>query len=269
MPTLITSLQNRRVKDAVKLRQSRSRRRQGRLIIDGLRELMHAVNAGVEITEVYLCPEWCTSDVTRELPLRLTEIGAERFDVSPGVMAKLGYGARRDGVVGVARTPQPTLADLRLPSQPFLVVLEGVEKPGNVGAVIRTADAAGADAMVVCNGGTDLFNPNAIRASLGTIFSLPVVSATTADTVAWLANREVKTLVARVDAKADYTRVNYAGPLAIVLGNEATGLSDAWQGDRVTTIRLPMRGAADSLNVSAAAAVLLYEAQRQRFLTEI
>lgn len=260
----ITSLQNQRVKNAVKLRQSRDRRKQGRIIIDGLREITCAVESGVELTEAFVCSAHCHSDVAKRLVGCMARRNAEVIEVSPTVMDKLAFGHRRDGIVAVARTPTTTLAELRLPARPLIVVLEAVEKPGNVGAVVRTADGAGADAVVICDGGTDLFNPNAIRASLGTIFSRPVATATTEETVPWITRLADRVLVARVDASVDYAEVDYAGAVAIVLGSEATGLTDAWRGDKIVGIRLPMHGTADSLNVSSTAAVLLYEAQRVR-----
>jgi TrmH family RNA methyltransferase len=155
------------------------------------------------------------------------------------------------------------LADLQLPATPLVVVTEDVEKPGNVGAILRSADAVGADAVITA-GGTDLFNPNVIRASVGTVFSVPVASAPAAEVAAWLRDRGIRIVASRVDAAALHVEADLTGPLAIVMGSEASGLSDAWRGPDVEGIRLPMLGAADSLNVSAAAAVLLYEAWRQR-----
>jgi TrmH family RNA methyltransferase len=163
----------------------------------------------------------------------------------------------------VARPPQTTLDDLRLPACPLVAVLEGVEKPGNVGAVLRSADAAGVSALIVADGGTDLYNPNTIRASLGTIFSMPVRAAPAPNVRDWLSSRQIPIFAARVDATTSYTDVDFTGPAAIVLGSEAAGLSQVWTAG-VTPIRLPMHGAADSLNVSATAAVLFYEVLRQR-----
>jgi TrmH family RNA methyltransferase len=164
----------------------------------------------------------------------------------------------------VVATPGGSLADLVPPDDPLVVVAEGIEKPGNLGAVIRTADGAGASAVIAADPRTDLFNPNAIRASLGTIFALPVVVASTPDTLAWLLGHGIRPVAARVDAPANYTDVDLRGPLAIVLGSEAGGLSATWTDPRVIPVAIPMRGMADSLNVSIAAAVLLYEARRQR-----
>jgi TrmH family RNA methyltransferase len=146
----------------------------------------------------------------------------------------------------------------------LVAVLEGVEKPGNLGAVLRSADAAGVSAVIVADGRTDLYNPNAIRASLGTIFTMPLCEAAGGDVLAWLRERRFSILAARVNGAVPYTAVDYRGPTAIVLGSEAAGLSSIWTGDDIQAVRLPMLGAADSLNVSTAAAVLFYEALRQR-----
>jgi TrmH family RNA methyltransferase len=156
------------------------------------------------------------------------------------------------------------LPDITLPDNPLIVVIEGVEKPGNLGAILRTADGAGAHAVIAADARTDIFNPSAIRASLGTIFGHPVVSSTTPDALAWLTARGVRPIAARVDATTDYADADLRGAVAIVLGSEADGLTGVWSDPRVSAVRIPMRGLADSLNVSVAAAVLLYEAVRQR-----
>ena len=184
MSKTITSLRNQRVKDAIKLRDRRGRQRQRRIVIDGTRELMCAVESQVDLTELFVCRELCDGNSADEFLKRVAQTGTDVIQVSPDVFAKLAFGQRAAGVLGVARTPQRTLADLKLPELPLLVVLEEVEKPGNVGAVVRSADGAGATAVVVADGNTDLYNPNTIRASLGTIFTLPVVAASTAETIA-------------------------------------------------------------------------------------
>jgi len=263
MPT-ITSLQNPHVKAAVRLRDRRHRRKQGRIRIDGARELGRAIQAGVPIAEAFVCEPLCQSDEVQRVLAGLRNSGAEILAVSKTVFDKLAFGDRADGVLGVAPTPRPTLADLALSDDPLVAVLEGVEKPGNVGAVLRTGDAAGLSALIVADGRTDLYNPNAIRASLGTIFTLPVCTATAQETLDWLRQQGLAIFAARVDGSALYTEVDLRRPAAIVLGGEAEGLTDLWTGAGVTAIRLPMLGAADSLNVSATAAVLFYEALRQR-----
>ncbi|MCY2990359.1 MAG: RNA methyltransferase [Planctomycetota bacterium] len=263
MSLTITSLQNPRVKSAIELRRRRGRDQQDRVLIDGVREIHRALQAGVEFVEIFACPEQCD-----ELGQRLLDDcdrqSIERVKVTAAVFEKLAFGNRAEGVIAVARIRPKSLADIRLPPSALVVVLEGLEKPGNVGAVLRTADAAGVTAVVVADGGTDLYNPNLIRASLGAIFTVPVCAVTSEAVLAWLHGHGLKIFAARVDAAVDYTAVSYRGPCALVLGSEAWGLSKAWQGAAITAIRLPMLGVVDSLNVSTTAAVLCYEAVRQR-----
>ena len=259
----ITSAQNPRVKNAVRLRDGRRRRAQGRILIDGVREIERAVAAGVALSEVFVCPGVCTAEAAA-LVERLPAAGPELFEVTESVFLKLAFGRRAEGVLAVAEAPAAGLATLRPPENALVAVLEGIEKPGNVGAVLRSADGAGLDAVVAADPRTDLFNPNAIRASLGTIFTLPVREAAGPEALAWLREHGLRVVAARVDGSVPYTEVDYRRPTAIVLGSEAEGLSPLWQGDGMTAVRLPMLGAADSLNVSAAAAILFYEARRQR-----
>jgi TrmH family RNA methyltransferase len=263
--TMITSLQNPRVKEALGLRDGRQRRRQGRFLIDGVREISRAIDAGIELEEAFVCPALCGGEEAgcAALLRRLATMPLRRVEVSSAVFERLAFGQRTEGIVAVARPPRTTLDDLRLSACPLVAVLEGVEKPGNIGAIVRSADCAGVSALIVADGGTDLYNPNTIRASLGTIFSLSVCTAAAPAVRDWLASRRIPIFAARVDASVVYTAVDFSGPAAIVLGSEAAGLSSVWT-DGVTPIRLPMRGAADSLNVSATAAVLFYEALRQR-----
>jgi TrmH family RNA methyltransferase len=260
----ITSVQNPRVKAAVRLRDHRHRQKQGRIRIDGVRELLRALEAGVPLAEVFVCEPLCRSDEARRVLAALRSSGADILEVTEAVFDKLAFGDRADGVVGIAAMPRPTLLDLTLVANPLVAVLEGVEKPGNVGAVLRTGDAAGLSALIVADGRTDLFNPNAIRASLGTIFTVPVCTATARETLDWLRGHDLAIHAARVNGSVLYTEADYTRPTAIILGSEAEGLTAVWTGDDVTSIRLPMLGTADSLNVAATAAVLFYEALRQR-----
>jgi TrmH family RNA methyltransferase len=179
-------------------------------------------------------------------------------------MQRLCFGERAEGLLAVGVTPPRPLDELKLPERPLVAVLEGIEKPGNVGAILRSADGAGVDAMIVADPATDLFNPHAIRASLGTVFTVPTAAASSAEAAAWLRARRLPIFAARVEAAVPYAQVDFCRGAAIVLGSEAAGLSGVWSGTDVTAVSLPMRGAADSLNVSAAAAVLFYEALRQR-----
>jgi TrmH family RNA methyltransferase len=260
----ITSRQNPRVKEASQLRSGRGRQRQGRFLIDGVREIGRAIAAGVRCVEAFVCDELCMSPECRNALKAVESSGAEIFSVTPPVYAKLAFGEREDGIVVVAQATSQRLADLQLPHKPFVAVLEGVEKPGNLGAILRSADAAGVDAVISADGRTDLYNPNAIRASLGTVFRPDVCEATTAETLAWLREHSIAIFTARPDADQLYTEVDMRNATAIVLGSEAAGLSPAWSGPEMNAVRLPMQGIADSLNVSTTAAVLFYEALRQR-----
>jgi TrmH family RNA methyltransferase len=260
----ITSLQNPRVKDALRLRDRRHREKRGNILIDGARELDRAIQGRVRLREVFVCEPLCGSPDARRVLEWLPRSGVEVLHVAETVFAKLTFGQRAEGVLGVAEMPVCALDQLTLPDNPRVAVLEGVEKPGNVGAVLRSADGAGISAVIVADGRTDLYNPNAIRASMGTIFTLPVCATTAALALDWLRHRGMAICAAIVQGSLPYDEVDYRGPTAIVLGNEAHGLSQTWHTPGVTTVRLPMCGAADSLNVSATAAVLFYESLRQR-----
>ncbi len=263
----ITSLSNQLVKDAIKLRDHRQRAKQGRFFIDGAREMLQAIQGGVNFLEIFICEPLCASSEAQRVFEQSDHLNATIWHVTPEVFEKLAFGNRREGVLAIAETPRYTIDQLVLSDQALIAVLEGLEKPGNVGAVIRSADAAGISAVVVAGPHTDLYNPNCIRASLGTIFTKPVCEATTPDTIRWLQQRGCKIFAARLDSTRNYTDADYRGNTAIVLGSEASGLSAEWQAADVIPIKLPMLGTADSLNVSATAAVLFYEALRQRAST--
>jgi TrmH family RNA methyltransferase len=260
----ITSLTNARVKAAVRLRDRRERDATGLTIVDGPRELLRGLDGDVAVEEAFLCPDLIRSADAEEAAARLRATGAPVHEVSEAVLAKVGFGDRSDGVVAIVRAPAVGLDRLTLPADPLVVVVESVEKPGNLGAILRSADGAGADAVIAADPRTDLFNPNAIRSSLGTIFSVAIAAAPTAETLAWLAAHAIQPVATRVDGSLLYTDVDLRGPVAIVMGSETGGLSETWEDGRVTAVRIPMHGAADSLNVSVAAAILLYEARRQR-----
>lgn len=267
---MITSRKNPRLKAAADLRESRERRRQSRFIIDGARETLRAIRSGIEIEALFVCRDWCNSEVAAEV-LRLVSSNIDKFrgevlEVAAEVFPALAFGDRQDGIVAIAVTPRLSLADLKLSSQPLVGVIAGIEKPGNVGAVLRSADGSGLDALIVAGGNTDLYNPNTIRASLGTIFSVPVVSASEAETLAWLRSQKLKIVAAILgDGSREYTAVDFRQSTAIVLGSEAEGLGSLWRDQSdIQAIAIPMRGIADSLNISNAAAVLFYETLRQR-----
>ena len=262
----ITSLTNPRIKAAVRLRDRRERESTGRTIVDGAREILRALDAGVRVETAFIAPDLLRTAEAEAVAGRLA-YRPGTVEVSPAVLAKVAFGERSDGIVCVVEAPDRALGDLTLPDDPLVVVIEAVEKPGNLGAVLRTADAAGADAVIAADPRTDLYNPNAIRASLGTIFTVPVASAASADVLRWLLERGVRPVAAVVDAGVAYTDADLRGPVAIILGSEAEGLTAAWRDPRVEPVSIPMRGVADSLNVSIAAAVVLFEALRQRTVT--
>jgi RNA methyltransferase, TrmH family len=262
----ITSAKNPHVRAAAALRDRRERDAAGLTLVDGARELGRALAGGAEVVEVFVDED----RLGYEGAVAVDEArrrGAAIVAVSGPVLDRLAYGDRAEGLVAVVRIPDLALTGLRLPAAALVVVLEGVEKPGNLGAVLRTADAAAADAVIAADPRTDLFNPNAIRASLGTIFAVQLAAGPSAVVREDLAGRGLQLLAARVDAEALYTDVDLRAPIAIVLGSEAGGLTGAWSGPGVLPVRLPMLGLADSLNVSITAAIILYEARRQRGLS--
>lgn len=263
---ILTSAANPRVKAAMALRERRDRDRTGLTLIDGARELRRALEAGVTVQEAFIRESLLAGADARSVLDRLEAEGTPVHAVSETVHNRLSFGDRADGIVAVVRIPPLDLADLALPVEPLVVVIEGVEKPGNVGAVLRSADGAGADAVIAADARTDLFNPNTIRASSGVVFSIPVAAASSDAALTWLRGRGLRIVTARVDADRLYTDTDLTGPLAIVLGAEAQGLSTAWAGPGFEAVSLPMLGTADSLNISATAAILLYEARRQRGL---
>jgi TrmH family RNA methyltransferase len=262
---VIDSPANPLVRTALALRERRAREQSGLTLVDGAREARRAVDAGVPVESAFACEELITSEDARSAlaTLRATGRADVIVEVSPRAFEKLAYGDRADGIVLVVRPTLRSLESLELGPSPIVVVTEDVEKPGNLGAILRSVDGAGANAVIAV-GGTDLFNPNVIRASVGTVFSVPIASASATDTLAWLQAGGFRVLAARTDAQRLYVDADLRGALAIALGSERLGLSSEWRRADVEGVCLPMAGIADSLNVSVAAAVLLYEAWRQR-----
>jgi TrmH family RNA methyltransferase len=251
----ITSLQNERVKRIIKLqRKASARRAEGLTVIEGAREVSRAIENGWQPAELWFCPA-----LVAEKPG-----DGEWFQCSREVFEKMSYREGPDGILAVGPLVGKTLAELELPENPLILVAEGLEKPGNLGALLRTADGAGADAVIVCDSATDLNNPNVIRASIGTLFYLPVAEATSEETVAFLKGKGIKILSAVPDAEAVYTDVDLRVPVAIVVGAEDKGLSSIWKSGADLNVKIPMLGKNDSLNVSVSAAILLYETVRQR-----
>ena len=260
----LASPSNPRIKAAARLRDRRERDATGLTLVDGARELRRALDAGVAVVEAFVCEPLLAGADARAVLDALRRRDVPITTTTEPAFAKLAFGDRSEGLVAVVRAPSLALQDLVVPAEPLIVVIEGVEKPGNVGAVLRSADGAGVDAVIAASPRTDLANPNVIRASAGTIFSVPMAAAPTAEVRRWLVDQRIRIVAARVDGAIDYTAVDLTGAVAIVVGSEAEGLTGAWSGADVVTIRLPMLGVADSLNVSVSAAILAYEARRQR-----
>lgn len=266
MPDFITSPQNPRIKNLLKLQQKSSERRaQGLTIIEGLRELTIAHGAGVVVPALFLCAELAGAERQQQLRDLFGRSTTEWFEVSKAVFEKVAYREGSDGVLALAQPPKRTLDALPLPAAPLLLVLEAVEKPGNLGAILRTADAAQATAVIVCDPRTDLFNPNAIRSSIGCSFTVPTIATTRDELLAWCRHHGIRTYAAALTEHAvPYTTCDFRGPTALVMGTEADGLTPALLQACDQTIIIPMRGAIDSLNVSTATAILTFEAVRQR-----
>ena len=256
----ITSGQNPKIKELLALQEkSRLRRERGLFVVEGRREIGHCAAAGLRFRCAFVCPDIFGEEAVPPLP-----DGVQVFEVSRAVYQKIAYREGTEGIVAEVEMPDRSLDALTVGPAPLVVVLEGVEKPGNLGAVLRSADAAGADAVIICDSGTDLYNPNLIRASIGAVFTRKVVTATSAEAVAWLRERGIRIFTAQLQDSSLYYETDFRGPSAIVMGTESTGLTDLWREAADAHIRIPMLGSLDSLNVSVSAAILLFEAVRQR-----
>lgn len=247
----------------MKLSDRRGRQQQKRFLIDGLRETRYAIQSGIEVEALFVASPLPSEqqDAVRDL---LHSITGPSYLLASDLFQRLSYGQRNSHVIAVAQEPNRSLSNLQLGSPAFVVVVEGVEKPGNLGAIARTVDAVGADALILADCLADAQNPNAIRASMGTILSQKVVACETATLIPWLREKNIRVCAAWVEDSTSYHNVDFRESVAIVLGSEAYGLTSAWNENEMQKISLPMHGTADSLNVSTTAAVLLYEVWRQR-----
>ena len=257
----ITSLQNGKVKEAVALRDRREREKTGFFLIEGYRELKRALDAGRKIETLFICPELFLGENEREL---IEKADGQILSCSKEVFAKISYRDRPDGLIAIAKQLHLSLSDLKLGAVPFLLIAESIEKPGNLGTILRSADAAGVDAVIVCDPTTDIHNPNVVRSSVGTLFTLPVLEADGEETLAFMKERHIALVAATPRGKMEFTQADLTVPLAIVVGSEQYGLSENWMKEAELAVRIPMFGAADSLNVASATTLLLYEVLRQR-----
>lgn len=256
----ITSLHNPTVKNLVKLRQRRERDRQKLLLIDGARALRLALHNAFPVSTIYIAAD--VAQTHADLLQRARAAGVTLQTVTATVFHKIGYGDNPDGVLGVASQPSASLTALPTPALPLYLVAEGLEKPGNLGAILRSADAAGVTGVIVCDSQTDVWNPNVVRASQGAFCTVPIALASAPEVLDWLRQHHLQILVAVPSATRLYTASDLRRPSALVVGAEHTGLRPTWH--RETPIRIPMAGQVDALNVAQAASILLFEAVRQR-----
>ncbi len=260
----IESPQNPRVKAAVKLRKSKARKETGQTLVEGYREILRATASDWTFNELYFCPELFLDPKAAELVSNIRNDGTPVFQCSETAFQKMSYRDTPDGLLALSPLVGKTLAELELPDNALLLIAEDLEKPGNLGTILRTADATGVDAVIVCGHKTDINNPNVIRASIGTLFFMPIAEASTEETLHWLGKQGIQSIAALPDAKQEYTETDMRGGTAIVVGSENEGLTKEWVEGSDLHIRIPMLGKNDSLNVSTASAILLYEAMRQR-----
>ncbi|HEY1835795.1 MAG TPA: RNA methyltransferase [Candidatus Saccharimonadales bacterium] len=264
MDKLITSTQNPRIKALAKLRKRSQRDEQNLFITEGYRPITRALAAGFKFAELYYAPAWFLGTNEQAVLQQAQQADAELVEISKEAFAKVAYRERPEGLLAIGAQWHTKLEDLKLSKNPFVIVVEAIEKPGNLGTILRSADATGAEAVIVCDAVTDLFNPNVVRASTGVLFTVPAVITDSASTIAFLRQKHIKTLAATPAAEKLYTETDMTSPIAIVMGNEQFGLSNTWLDQCDLPFRLPMAGIADSLNVSAATVVLAYEVIRQR-----
>ena len=260
----ISSLQNPRIKQLVKLRDRRPRDDAGVFLVEGYREVRRALEKKVAVQELYFSPAWFLGENEPALLAQAEAAGAQLFELSKEAFAKVAYRERPDGLLAVAPQWRRSLGALALPAAALLLVVEAIEKPGNLGTILRSADAAGCDAVIVCDPVTDIFNPNVVRASTGVLFSVPLVVEESARVLAWLQEKKIRMVATTPAAEKIYSDADLRGPLAIVMGSEQHGLSDFWLKNCDLPVRIPMAGQADSLNVAMATIVTLFEAVRQR-----
>ncbi|HSX03864.1 MAG TPA: RNA methyltransferase [Rhabdochlamydiaceae bacterium] len=264
---LLSSAQNPKIKTIAKLKERRQRDETGQFLIEGYRELKRAAQSGVEIQMLLICPKLFLGENEETLIQQIDKNKAEIFECPPHLFEKLSYRDRPDGLIAIARQMQFSFDKLQSKKEPFVLIAEGIEKPGNLGSILRSADASGADGVIVCDRCTDIYNPNVVRASVGTLFTLPVIEASSEETLLWLQKKQIKVTAATPSAHIEFTEANFKGPIAVVVGTEQLGLTDFWMKAADIRVRIPMKGAADSLNVAAATTLLLYEVLRQRNLS--
>ena len=256
----ITSQQNPKIKNVLALEKARERKEQNVFVLEGIKELSLAIEGGYAINTVFFCPQI----VPAEKVVKIVKDENLLIPVQQSVFEKIAYRDSTGGIIAIIQQKQHTLENIKLRKNPLVLILESVEKPGNLGAVLRTADAANIDAVIICDPQTDFYNPNVIRSSVGCIFTTQIASSTSHETIAWLSKHEIKIFATSLESSTPYHKMDFTQPSAIIMGTESTGLSEIWIRVATNSVIIPMSGKIDSMNVSNAAAVIVFEACRQR-----
>jgi len=264
----IISLQNPKIKNLVKLRNRRERDKQGVFLIEGYRSVQRALDNGIKINEFYFCEELFLGENEGALIAQIKRDCSEIFSVAKSAFQKIAYRDRPEGLLAVSSQFHKTLDQLPLNKIPFFLVAESIEKPGNLGTILRTADGAGVDGLILCDKCTDIFNPNVVRSSTGALFTVPIAETSGKEAITWLKDNKISILSATPHTDKIYSKVDMTCPLAVVVGSEQNGLTEQWLKAADIPIKIPMTGKMDSLNVSVATALLLYEVLRQRTLNK-
>lgn len=261
----ITSLQNPKIKQALDLRDRKHRDESGLFLIEGYREILRASSHGWKMKTLFFCRDLFLGENEECLIQEIAALGTSVYSCSEKAFAKISYRDRPDGLLAIAPKREMPLHQLKAKNDtPFYVIAEAIEKPGNLGTILRSCDAAGADGLILCDRCTDLYNPNVVRASVGTLFTVPSLEADGQKALSWLKEQKIAILAATPHAEKTFTEVDLTGPIAIAVGTEQLGLSDRWMNEADIQVKIPMHGDADSLNVAMATTLLLYEARRQR-----
>ena len=264
MQNKITSPTNPHIKEIVRLKEGSERKKRGLILVEGHREIALALKNGFELVETLICRELIKKEDQEEVYRQIVLKNKPLWELPAKVYEKVSYGERQEGLLAVFKFKSAKLEDLKTKSNSLFVVIEEVEKPGNLGAILRSADSAGVDGIIVCDQKTEIYNSNAIRSSIGTIFSVPIVISTKEDALKFLKSKGIQSLAATPQASINYSQPDLKKPSAFILGSEQKGLSEFWLKNAGLKIKIPMKGQADSLNVSVSTAILLYECQRQR-----
>ncbi len=261
---LLTSLQNPKIKYAKKLRNRRFREKENKTILEGYRELSRSFEYGMQIEECFYCPEMYLGENEDSLIQNFIKNDIKVYEVPSHILEKIAYRDKPEGLIAIAKTQKHSLEDIPIKKNGLYLIVEGIEKPGNLGSLLRSADAAGADGLIICNKCTDIYNPNVIRASTGALFAVPIAEATNEEALTWVNENKIITLAGTPHTDYIYSDYDMTQSLAILVGAEQYGLTDFWMNKSEKQVNIPMLGKIDSLNVATAATILLYEAARQR-----